>query len=46
VNSYRGVIEDRHTLGTGREPTTEDIESAAHLARLIGHSAVGSLLLT
>ena len=46
VNSYSGVVEDRHTLGTGREPTTEDIEPAAHLARLIGHSAVGSFLLT
>ena len=46
VNSYRGIIEDRHTLGSGREPTKEDIEASTHLARLVGHSTVGSLLLT
>lgn len=37
VNSYGGVAEDRRTLGHGREPTTEDIEAATHLARLVGH---------
>ena len=45
VNSYRGVTEDRHTLGTGREPTPDDIEAAAHLARLVGHATVASFLL-
>ena len=44
VNMYRGVREDRRTLGSGREPTTGDIEAAAHLARLIGHSTVTGLL--
>jgi adenosylcobinamide-phosphate synthase len=37
VNRYGGVAEDRRTLGHGREPTAEDIEAAAHLARLVGH---------
>jgi len=45
VNSYRGITEDRHTLGTGREPTTEDIDAAAHLARLVGHATVAAFLL-
>ena len=45
VNRYGGVTEDRHTLGAGREPTKEDIDAAAHLARLVGHSTIGSLLL-
>jgi adenosylcobinamide-phosphate synthase len=43
VNSYGGVAEDRHTLGHGREPTTEDIEAAEHLARLVGHSTTALL---
>lgn len=46
VNSYRGVIEDRRTLGSGREPTKEDIEAAVHLARLVGHSTIASSRLT
>jgi len=46
VNSYRGVIEDRHTLGHGDEPTKEDIEGATHLARLVGLSTVTVGLLT
>jgi adenosylcobinamide-phosphate synthase len=44
VNRYGGVTEDRHTLGAGREPTKEDIETAAHLARLIGHSTIAAFL--
>ena len=40
VNTYRGVAEDRHTLGSGREPTKDDIDAAAHLARLVGHGAI------
>jgi adenosylcobinamide-phosphate synthase len=44
VNSYRGVAEDRHILGTGREPTREDIDATTHLARLVGHATVASLL--
>lgn len=46
VNSYRGVAEDRRTLGNGREPTREDIEAVVHLARLVSHSTVASLRLT
>jgi adenosylcobinamide-phosphate synthase len=45
VNSYRGVMEDRHTLGNGREPTKEDIEATVHLARLVGHATAASFLL-
>jgi adenosylcobinamide-phosphate synthase len=46
VNSYGGVAEDRHTLGHGREPTTEDIEAAVHLARLVGHGTITLGILT
>lgn len=46
VNSYRGVVEDRHTLGRGREPTKEDIEAATHLARLVGHSVVAGCIVS
>lgn len=44
VNSYRGVVEDRHTLGSGREPTKDDIEQATRLARLVGHATVTLVL--
>lgn len=44
VNTYRGVRDDRQTLGSGREPATNDIETAAHLARLVGHSTITGLL--
>lgn len=36
VNTYRGVAEDRHTLGDGRPATRHDIEAATHLAQLVG----------
>ncbi len=45
INTYRGVVEDRHALGDGSEPGTADIEAAVHLARRVGHAAVGSTLL-
>ena len=44
VNSYGGATEHRRTLGDGRQPTKEDIEAAAHLARLVGHSTLAALL--
>ena len=46
INSYGGVVDDRRTLGTGREPTKEDIEAAVHLARLAGHSHISCILAT
>jgi adenosylcobinamide-phosphate synthase len=46
LNRYGGVTEDRHTLGDGREPNKEDIEVAAHLARLVGHGAITASVLT
>ncbi len=46
VNSYSGETEDRRTLGDGRQPTKEDIEATAHLARLVGQTTIASAMLT
>jgi adenosylcobinamide-phosphate synthase len=46
VNSYRGITEDRHVLGQGSTPTAADIETTIHLARLVGHAAVGASSMT
>ena len=46
VNSYQGVIEDRHVLGHGRAPTAADIEVSTHLARLVGHATVSAVVIT
>lgn len=42
VNTYGGRVEDRHTLGDGRSPTSSDIEVAAHLATLVSHAAAAA----
>jgi adenosylcobinamide-phosphate synthase len=36
VNTYRGLSEDRHTLGNGRPATRHEIDAATHLAKLVG----------
>jgi adenosylcobinamide-phosphate synthase len=45
VNTYGGATEDRRTLGDGPSAKPGDIEAAARLARLVGHTAAASLLL-
>ncbi|GAA4821331.1 cobalamin biosynthesis protein [Tomitella cavernea] len=41
VNAYRGVVEDRGTLGDGRTPEAADIGRTERLAARVGAAALG-----